>query len=112
MSQWREREPQSMAELLERFVKGSGIAPRMELARLAAAWSQAVGEQIAAHSEPVALERGVLTVRADSATWASELKLLGANVAAAASRFLGGETISEVRVRVGTEGPERRRNDA
>lgn len=111
MSEWREREPQGIKELLEKMMSSAGFAPRMEFARLHASWSEAVGEVIASHSEPVSLERGVLTVRADSAVWASELKLLGGQVATAASRFLGGERVTEIRVRVGNDGPQRSRRD-
>lgn len=111
MSEFREREPQGMRELLERFMSSAGMAPRMEFARLAASWPEAVGDLIAAHSEPISLERGVLTVRADSAVWASELKLLGNQVAAAAGRFLGGETVTGLSVRVGNDGPQRSRRD-
>lgn len=111
MSEWREREPLEMRELLERFMSSAGVAPRMEFARLAASWQEAVGEVIAAHSEPISLDHGVLTVRADSAVWASELKLLGAQVAAAASRFLGGGKVTELNVRVGNDGPQRARRD-
>lgn len=39
-------------------------------------WSAAVGTRIAARTRPIQLERGVLLIRAASATWAQELTLL------------------------------------
>lgn len=49
-------------------VETSPIAPRD--------WEAAVGSRIAARARPVRIERGVLTVRVASATWAQELSLL------------------------------------
>jgi predicted nucleic acid-binding Zn ribbon protein len=51
-------------------------APRTDLAAVQMAWSEAVGEAIAAAAEPVAERDGVLTVRCQSATWAQELSLM------------------------------------
>jgi predicted nucleic acid-binding Zn ribbon protein len=109
MSEWREREPQTIKDLLDRMMSSAGFAPRMEFARLHSAWAEAVGETIAAHSEPISLEQGVLTVRADSAVWASELKLLGGQIATAVTSFLGGRAVTEVRVRVGDGSGDRPR---
>ena len=51
-------------------------APRTDLAAAQTVWSDAVGEAIAAATEPVAEHDGVLTVRCQSATWAQELSLM------------------------------------
>jgi predicted nucleic acid-binding Zn ribbon protein len=45
-----------------------------------ALWEAAVGSRIAARTEPIRLERGVLLVRAASAAWANELSLLGESI--------------------------------
>lgn len=112
MSPRKEREPASLGDLIPRFFTNAGLEGKMDLSRLVNAWTEAVGPLIASHSVPVGLSDGVLTVRADSAVWASELRLLGARVATAASAFLGGATVTEVRVQVGHERPGSHRRDA
>jgi hypothetical protein len=69
-------------------------------------WEAAVGTRIAARARPVRLDRGLLTVRAATATWAQELSLLSEPILAELrSRGL---PVTELRFRVGpVEAPER-----
>jgi predicted nucleic acid-binding Zn ribbon protein len=53
------------------------VEPRTLLAAAQARWPEAVGERIAAESEPVSEREGVVTVACTAATWAQELDLLG-----------------------------------
>jgi predicted nucleic acid-binding Zn ribbon protein len=39
-----------------------------------------VGEETAAHSEPVSIEDGVLSIRCDSTAWATQLRLMRSQV--------------------------------
>ena len=39
-------------------------------------WPEIVGPEVAQHCTPVTFEMGVLTVRADSTAWATQLRLL------------------------------------
>jgi predicted nucleic acid-binding Zn ribbon protein len=51
-------------------------APQTPLAAAQTAWSEAVGEAIAAATEPVGEREGTLSVRCQSSTWAQELSLM------------------------------------
>ena len=44
--------------------------------RSSACWAPVLGDEIAAHSEPVSERQGVITARCDSAVWAAELTML------------------------------------
>jgi predicted nucleic acid-binding Zn ribbon protein len=44
--------------------------------QLVNSWSDLVGEDTAAHSTPVGIEDGVLTVRCESTAWATQLRLM------------------------------------
>ena len=70
----------------------------MALGRLRESWGSVVGEQIAARSEPLRLEKGRLTIRVEGGPWAAELALLGSSLATAAARFLGAAKVQEVQV--------------
>ena len=69
-------------------------------------WEAAVGSRIAARAQPVRLERGVLTVRTATATWAQELSLL---TEAILPQLRGrGVKVDSLRFRVGhVDAPER-----
>ncbi|MEK6278476.1 MAG: DciA family protein [Actinomycetota bacterium] len=51
-------------------------APKTPLAAAQTAWPDAVGEAIAAVTEPVGERDGILSVRCEGATWAEELSLM------------------------------------
>ncbi|MGH2952874.1 MAG: DciA family protein [Solirubrobacterales bacterium] len=70
----RRRRPHRLGDAV-RAVR-AGVEPATLLAAAQAQWTPAVGERIAAESEPVAERDGVLTVACTAATWAQELDLL------------------------------------
>jgi hypothetical protein len=69
-------------------------------------WEAAVGSRIAARARPVRLDRGVLLVRAATATWAQELSLLADAIL---SQLRGrGIDVTQLRFKVGpVDAPER-----
>jgi predicted nucleic acid-binding Zn ribbon protein len=54
----------------------------MELAALGRQWPGLVGDEVAAHSWPVSLKNGALTLGTDHHAWASELRLLAGDLLA------------------------------
>ena len=69
-------------------------------------WIEAVGARIADRARPITLERGVLTIRAATSVWASELSLLRDTLLARLRA--GGVPVRELRFRVGPiEAPAR-----
>jgi predicted nucleic acid-binding Zn ribbon protein len=65
-------------------------------ARLRKAWSEAVGEQVAAHCGVRRLRGKVLEVQVSSDAWATELTYLSAAVLERLNRRLGAGTVSEI----------------
>ena len=57
------------------------------LAPLGAApgWAEIVGDETAAHADPVGIEEGLLTVRCDSTAWATQLRRMGAKITTGSS---------------------------
>jgi len=68
------RRPRPISEALERFQ--SRVAPPTLLGEVQRLWAPALGEEIAAHADPVSERQGVITARCDSAVWAAELTML------------------------------------
>ena len=65
--------------------------PATLLARVQSAWPAAVGDAMAAEAEPSSEREGVVTVRCTSSLWASELELMGPDLASSLNAALGSE---------------------
>jgi predicted nucleic acid-binding Zn ribbon protein len=75
-------------------------APRTGLAAVQSAWEEAVGERIAAVTEPVAERGGAIVVECESAVWAQELDLMQAQLLAALAGRLGETAPQQLRFEV------------
>ncbi|QDZ15544.1 DUF721 domain-containing protein [Humibacter ginsenosidimutans] len=70
------REPRGLGGLIDSLADELGWTSPLAKSELIAAWADVVGEETAKHSEPVGIEDGVLTVRCDSTSWATQLRLM------------------------------------
>jgi predicted nucleic acid-binding Zn ribbon protein len=70
----------------------------MKLAQLRNHWDQVVGQAIASHSAVADFTDGVLTIRAESTVWATQLTYLIPQLTDTIRRNLKGLTIAEIRV--------------
>ena len=62
-------------------------------------WAQIVGADLAAHTTPESLIDGELTVTADSTAWATQVRLLAAQLVRRLNAELGDGTVRRVKVR-------------
>ena len=74
------RDPRGIGDVLQNLTAELGWDSPIARAALLASWPQIVGPDTAAHSEPVGIEDGLLTVRCASTSWAVELKRMGARI--------------------------------
>jgi len=66
-----------IAQVLEEFLRSSGLGKGVERAEVVQRWAELVGPQIAAVTEAESVsEDGVLRVRVATAPWATELSLM------------------------------------
>ena len=86
-----------IGDLLHRLLGQGPLAEGLERQRALEIWPEVVGDVIAAHSEAVALERGVLHVRVDGSVWAQELTMLQTQIKAGFARRLGEGAVTEIR---------------
>lgn len=80
-----------------------GLAEPLVFTRIVEAWSDLVGEMLAAHSRVRAVRNGILEVVVDSPAWATEFRYLERDLVARASRLVGEGVVGGVRAVV--EGP-------
>ncbi len=98
------RDPKTVASGLEDVLNSFGWQNQISQAELFANWAEVVGEVNAASSGPEQLNNGTLTVRCKSTAWATQLKLMQAEILALIqSRFTGLE-IEQIKF-VGPQAP-------
>jgi len=73
---------------------GTGAAARA--VRIAERWEEAVGREIADHSQPTAMRGDVLEVSVDTSVWCQQLQLRTPEILAALRRVVGEDAPSEV----------------
>ncbi|MDR3201672.1 MAG: DUF721 domain-containing protein [Bifidobacteriaceae bacterium] len=95
----RGRDPLALGEALDWLIEADGLAPAMAAAGVVARWDAIVGEAIAGHCQPESFDSGALVVRADSAPWATQLRLLLPQLEAKLAKAVGEGTVTSVVVR-------------
>jgi hypothetical protein len=98
--------PFRIRDLLGDVGRRVGLPAAVETGMVWSRWSEIVGEAVAAHAEPSSLKGGVLRVRADSPSWATEIGYLADQIKASVNRTVGADLVGEVRVWTGP-GPTR-----
>lgn len=74
-------EPVVLGQALDRVLRSMrGGARRDEIGGVFGGWDDAVGPAVAAHVRPVRLDRGILVVDVDDPAWATQVRLLSAQL--------------------------------
>lgn len=74
------RDPSGLGDVIDGMSARMGWASPLAKGELLISWPELVGADIAAHSEPVGIEEEVLTVQCDSTAWATQLRLMRAEI--------------------------------
>ena len=93
-----ERAPRRIADSLPSVTRRIGGAEGAAFVTLAAGWPEIVGPAVAAHSRPLRLSGGTLTIAVDQAGWATELTYLEAALRGRLDDSVGAGVITAVRV--------------
>ncbi|OJU84034.1 MAG: hypothetical protein BGO11_06025 [Solirubrobacterales bacterium 70-9] len=95
----RRRAPRPAAEAFR--VARDRVAPKTGLAAVQAAWSEALGERLAAVAKPVSERAGTLTVECVDGVWAQELDLMQEQLLGRLREELGERAPQALKFRVG-----------
>ncbi|WP_062204965.1 DUF721 domain-containing protein [Demequina salsinemoris] len=104
------RDPAPMSDTVASLMRRMGWTEQIEITSVTARWREVVGDQIADRCEPLGFEEGVLTVRATTTAWATQLTLMKGQLTHRLNEELGREVVKELRVlgptaRSWTKGP-------
>jgi predicted nucleic acid-binding Zn ribbon protein len=97
----RRRAPRPAANAFQAALQR--VAPKTPLAAVQAAWSNAVGEHLAAVAIPVAERGGTLTIECADAVWAQELDLMQESLLERLKAEVGEKAPTALRFRVNSE---------
>lgn len=97
-------EPEALGELLKDVMDTQGWTTEVKLHHLLGGWASLVGEVNAAHSRPETFADKVLTVRAESSTWATSLRQIAPQLVARLNEQLGQGSVERVQV-IGPHAP-------
>jgi predicted nucleic acid-binding Zn ribbon protein len=102
MSDEPSRGPEPLGEIISRLFAERGWARKQDRLRLERAWVEAVGPELARHTQPLAIRRGVLEVVVGNAVLLQELSQFHRRTILHKLRAaLTGVTITDLRFRAG-----------
>ncbi|GHJ46657.1 hypothetical protein Cs7R123_39990 [Catellatospora sp. TT07R-123] len=92
------RDPAKLGDVLARLMKQRGWQRPTAEATVFGEWEKVVGPDIAAHSRPVKLENGELTVEAESTAWATQLRLLARTILGRVAGVVGHNVVTKLHI--------------
>ena len=105
-----ERDPQPLGRLAGGIARSRGWQPKIGEGTVFGAWPQIVGPDIAGHAEPTVLRDKVLHITAESTAWATQLRLIQAQILAKIAAQVGNGVVTGLRI-TGPKAPSWRKGD-
>ena len=101
----RKRAPQSVGDVLAKFMKTSGLKQKLRSPEVYDCWPEVAGADACKHSRVVGLNNCVLHIEVDSAPW---LQLLSTfrkkELLQSMNQLLTGARVKDIRFRIGNTG--------
>ena len=92
------RDPQPLGRLARELAKKRGWSGQVAEGTVLGNWSAVVGQQIADHAMPTALSDGVLSVAAESTAWATQLRMIQAQLLAKIAAAVGNGVVTSLKI--------------
>ena len=103
----RRDDPQPLTAAVGGLLSARGWRERAAVGAVFGHWPEIVGPHLALHTKPESFDAGELTVSADSAAWATQVRLMAPQILKRLAEELGHNTVRHIRVN-GPSGPPRR----
>ena len=104
------RDPQPLGRVARELTKTNGWSPKVAEGTVFAQWATVVGDQIAEHAQPTVLRDGVLSVSAESTAWATQLRMVQAQLLAKIAAAVGDGVVTSLKI-TGPTAPSWRKGD-
>lgn len=99
-----DRDPKLVGDVVRDFMAERGMDARHQVTRVLEDWPTLVGAEVAEHVRVEQFDEGDLVLRADSTTWANQMRLLTATVQRRLAQELGADVVQAIRV-LGPDAP-------
>lgn len=94
----RNDDPRPISDVLGGLVSDQGWRERAAIGAVFGRWDQIVGPDLAEHTRPESFADGEVVVRADSAAWATQIRLLAGSLVRRLNEELGHGMVATVKV--------------
>jgi predicted nucleic acid-binding Zn ribbon protein len=95
-----EPDPAKLPQLLDAVLAGMGAPEVDAIIAVHERWDAIVGDELAAHAQPLGIEDGCLRVGVDSPAWASHLRWSEREIVARVDRLVGDGVVTAVATRI------------
>src|SRR6478735_8096604 len=102
------RDPQTFSAATRDLAQSRGWSKQVAEGSVMGQWATVVGDQIADHAVPTSLRDGVLTVSAESTAWATQLRMVQAQLLAKIAAAVGDGVVTSLKI-VGPVAPSWRK---
>ena len=92
------RDPALLGDQMDRLLLDRGWNVDVAVGSVMGRWPEIVGRDVAEHCKPVTFSDGVLTVRADSTAWTTQMRLMSSSILGRLETEVGKDTVTELRV--------------
>ncbi len=92
------RDPQPLGTVARDLAKKRGWSAHVAEGTVLGQWPTVVGHQIADHATPTGLNDGVLSVAAESTAWATQLRVMQAQLLAKIAAAVGNGVVTSLRI--------------
>ncbi len=92
------RDPQPLGAATSDLAKNRGWKTKVAEGAVFGQWESVVGEQIAEHATPTVLRDGVLSVSAESTAWATQLRMVQAQLLAKIAAAVGDGVVTSLKI--------------
>jgi predicted nucleic acid-binding Zn ribbon protein len=92
------RDPSLLGDQMDRLLLDRGWNVDVAVGSVMGRWPEIVGRDVAEHCKPVTFSDGVLTVRADSTAWTTQMRLMSSSILGRLETEVGKDTVTELRV--------------
>jgi predicted nucleic acid-binding Zn ribbon protein len=92
------RDPQPLGKAARELAQKRGWSSRVAEGMVLGQWATVVGQQIAEHAIPTALRDGVLSITAESTAWATQLRIMQAQLLAKIAAAAGEGVVTSLKI--------------
>ncbi|MHB8185817.1 MAG: DUF721 domain-containing protein [Dermatophilaceae bacterium] len=92
------RDPSLLGDQMDRLLLDRGWNVDVAVGAVMGRWADIVGPNVAEHCKPVTFSDAVLTVRADSTAWTTQMRLMSSSILGRLEAEVGKDAVTELRV--------------